>query len=140
VDFVQTLLSIRHRYPVLRRNRFLTGNLDEKLGAKDVAWIHPSGAEMDEKTWADASLRCIGMLLSGRSMAAAVPEPGQDATLLLIFNGHAENMKFVFPPAVGGEAWRLQLDTNDSSSVDHTFRPGETAELTARSVSIFVMQ
>jgi isoamylase len=140
VDFVQTLLSIRHRYPVLRRNRFLTGNLDEKLGVKDVAWIHPSGAEMDEKTWADAGLRCIGMLLSGRSTATTVSDPEQHATLLLIFNGHAENVKFVFPPGVGGETWRLQLDTNDPSSVDHTFRPGEMAELIARSVSVFVMQ
>jgi glycogen operon protein len=140
VDFVQTLLSIRNRFPVLSRNRFLTGAFNETLGVKDVTWIHPSGAEMDEKTWGDGALRCIGMLLDGRSQPTSVSEPASGSTLLLAFNGHPENTKFVFPPATGGESWHLQLDTNDPPSFNRSFRPGETAELTGRSVSVFLMQ
>jgi isoamylase len=140
VDFAQTLLSIRRRFPVLRRNRFLTGNRNEKLGVKDVTWIHPTGSEMDDKTWADVGLRCIGMLLDGRStVPTADSEPDADATLLIIFNGHPEAIKFVFPSTAGGETWRLLLDTNDLASDDYSVHNGETVELLGRSVNIFLM-
>jgi glycogen operon protein len=45
IDFVRTLSSLRHKYAVLRRSRFLTGVRDEALGVKDVTWIHPSGVK-----------------------------------------------------------------------------------------------
>ena len=38
--FVQTLTWLRHQYPILRRERFLTGEFNEALGVKDVTWIN----------------------------------------------------------------------------------------------------
>ncbi|MGB2634242.1 MAG: glycogen debranching protein GlgX [Candidatus Acidiferrum sp.] len=140
IDFVQTLTSLRKLYPVLRRNRFLTGAYNEELGVKDVTWIHPSGAEMNDETWRDAGLRCVGMLIDGRAQASGVRERGSDATLLLIFNGKTEPVKFVLPQPVDGKGWKLQLDTNVSSSVmDRQFLPLEELEIAERSVSVFLM-
>ncbi len=141
IDFVQTLTSLRKLYPVLRRNRFLTGAYNEELGVKDVTWIHPRGAEMNDETWRDAGLRCVGMLIDGRAQASGVRERGSDATLFLIFNGSAERMKFVLPQPVDGKGWKLQLDTNESSSVvmDRQFSPLQELEIAERSVSVFLM-
>ncbi|HUN63806.1 MAG TPA: glycogen debranching protein GlgX [Candidatus Sulfotelmatobacter sp.] len=139
IDFVQTLTSLRKHYPVLRRNRFLTGAYNQDLGVKDVAWIHPSGAEMNEETWNDKSLRCIGMLIDGRAPATGIRERGSDATLLLIFNSFHEPVKFVLPEPVDGKGWRLQLDTHDTSNGHRLCMPREEREIPARSVSVFLM-
>jgi glycogen operon protein len=139
IEFMRTLISIRNRYPVLRRNRFLTGAYDESLGVKDVTWIHPSGSEMSQEAWSDGGQRCVGMLIDGRSQPTGVHERGSDATLLLIFNDHHEPVKFVLPPVVEGDGWRLQLTTTDAPQTDRVFRPGETVEMADRSVSLFSM-
>lgn len=141
IDFVQTLTSLRKLYPVLRRNRFLTGAFNEELGVKDVTWIQPSGKEMTDETWRDAGLRTVGMLIDGRAQASGVRERGSDATLLLIFNGRTEPVKFVLPQPVDGKGWKLQLDTNGLSEVamDKQFLTLEEVEIADRSVSVFLM-
>lgn len=139
VDFVRTLTALRHHYPVLRRNRFLIGAVNEELGVKDVTWIHPSGAEMNEETWKDAGLRCIGMLLDGRAPATAIRERGTEATLLLIFNSHHESVRFVMPAPVEGANWQLQLDSDGPSRVNQMAVPSEPYEISPRSVSVFLM-
>src|SRR5262249_9479895 len=39
-SFVRQLLALRRRYPILRRNRFLSGALNERIGVKEIIWIH----------------------------------------------------------------------------------------------------
>jgi isoamylase len=140
IDFVRAVISLRSKYPVLRRNRFLTGAYNEELGVKDVTWIHPSGKEMTDETWRDAGLRCIGMLIDGRAQMTGIRERGSEATLLLVFNGHHEAGKFVLPAPVDGEKWQLQLDTGDPKQAGQLFSPGEQRETPSRSVSVFLMQ
>jgi isoamylase len=36
IRFVQQLTALRHKYPILRRSRFLTGVYNEELSVKDV--------------------------------------------------------------------------------------------------------
>ncbi len=139
VEFVRLLNSLRYRYPVLRRNRFLTGAYNEELGVKDVTWIHPSGQEMNDETWRNAGLRTIGMLIDGRAQPTGVRERGSDATLLIIFNGHHEAVKFVAPPAVDGEKWQRLLNTDDLSQTEAFFAPGEEREIPERSMQLFLM-
>ena len=43
LQFVQKLCALRAKYPILRRNRFLTGSYDEELDIKDLTWINASG-------------------------------------------------------------------------------------------------
>ena len=139
VDFVRTLTTLRHRYPLLRRNRFLTGAINEELGVKDVTWLHPSGAEMNDETWKDAGLRCIGMLLDGRAPVGSIHERGTEATLLLIFSSNHEPIQFVMPKPVDGTGWQLQLDSDDPSRVNQMFSPAEPCAIAPRSVSLFLM-
>jgi isoamylase len=139
VDFVRALTSLRHKYAVLRRSRFLTGVRDETTGAKDVTWIHPSGVEMTEEMWKDGQLRCFGMLLDGRAQPTGLHERGNEATLLLIFNGSAQTGKFVMPAGVEGTGWRWMLDTTETAQTDRTFRPGEAVEVPDRTVSLYSM-
>ena len=40
------LTGLRHKYPILRRKRLLTGEYNEELGVKDVTWINATGEEM----------------------------------------------------------------------------------------------
>ena len=140
IEFVRTLMSLRHKYAVLRRSRFLTGVRDETTGVKDVTWIHPSGVEMTEEMWRDGQLRCFGMLLDGRARPTGLHERGSEATLLLIFNGSAQAGKFVMPAAVEGTTgWRWMLDTTETPQTDGALRPGEALELLDRTVSLYSM-
>jgi isoamylase len=139
IEFVQALTSLRNRYPVLRRNRFLTGAYNEELGVKDVTWIHPSGTEMNDETWSDAGLRTIGMLIDGRAQMTGVRERGSEATLLLVFNGHHESVKFVLPSPVDGQKWQLLLDSNDLAMVGQFSILNEPREIPERSVSVFLL-
>jgi isoamylase len=139
IDFVRALTSVRSRYPVLRRNRFLIGAYNEELGVKDVTWVHPSGTEMNDQTWRDPGLRCIGMLIDGRAQMSGIRERGSEATLLLIFNSHHEPVKFVLPSPVDGQKWQLQLDSDDPSQAGQFFAFAGEREAAARSVSVFLM-
>jgi isoamylase len=141
VEFVRRLTALRNRYPVLRQNRFLTGERDDALDVKDVTWFHPSGAEMNGDTWRDAGLRCIGMLLDGRARPpiTSAEEPERTAVVLLIFNAHAQAGAFVLPAAVDGHGWQLELDTSEESVSNRLFHPGDTMQMPERSVRVLFM-
>src|ERR1700678_2424525 len=49
IRFTQELTALRHRYPILRRGRYLTGQYNEELGVKDVTWINANGKEMEQE-------------------------------------------------------------------------------------------
>jgi len=66
VSFFRQLTAAFHLYPVLRRSRFLSGEMDPVTEVKDVSWIDANGAEMTPETWDSDTTRCFGMLLDGR--------------------------------------------------------------------------
>jgi isoamylase len=139
--FVQNVIAIRNRYPVLRRNRFLTGGYNEELGVKDVTWLQSTGAEMSDEQWKDANLHSIGMLIDGRAQPTGVRERGSDATVLLLFNGHHEAVGFTMPPTVDGDEWHLLLNTsNIPEGIGKVMLPGDDVTLEERSLAAFVMQ
>ena len=55
-QFLQKLIGLRHKYPVLRRSRFLTGEYIEELGVKDVTWINADGSEMNDGNYSGLRL------------------------------------------------------------------------------------
>jgi len=140
-QFVRKLISIRNRYPVLRRNRFLTGLYNEDLGIKDVTWLQSTGAEMTDELWKDSDLHSIGMLIDGRAQPTGVRERGSDATILLLFNGHHEGVGFTLPPTIEGDEWHLLLNTsNNSQEIGKVLVAGDNVEMEERSMAAFVMQ
>jgi isoamylase len=141
VQFVEKLATLRHKYPILRRNRFLTGQFVEEIGVKDVTWINANGGEMTPEQWQDNSMACFGMLLDGRAQATGIRKSSNDATLLLVINGHSDMVEFALPECYGAMHWSVLIDTNiDDSSVRGTFDPGDKYDVTARSLLLFELR
>ena len=134
-NFVRRLTALRHKYPILRRNRFLTGVVDEELDVKDLTWINASGAEMRSEEWSDANMRCFGMLLDGRARPTGVRQRGTEATMLIVFNAHYDLVEFTLPANAGGNTWTLILDTNiPDGEVAYTGNADDHYGVTGRSL------
>ena len=141
IAFVQRLIALRHKYPVLRRSRFLTGEYNEELKLKDVTWINANGSEMQGSQWADPNMRCVGMLMDGRAQTSGVKQLGHDATLLLVLNVYQDVVQFTLPKCVGGDQWSLLLDTNIPDLVEGSVFKMETPyAVTAHSLLLFELQ
>ena len=139
--FVQELTALRQKYPILRRNLFLNGQYNEDLGVRDVTWINRSGEQMSEADWNDDHLRCFGMLLDGRAPTSGVRKHGSAATMLLVFNGHAEPVDFHMPSCTGACSWKLIIDTNLACINDGArFAIGAPYVVTGRSLLAFVLE
>src|SRR5207247_3918636 len=112
IRFTQTLTRLRHKYPILRRNRFLTGEYNQELEVKDLTWVNVNVAEMDDSQWSDSSMRCFGMLIDGRAQTTGVRQRGKEATILLVVNGHHERVRFKLQPCRAASSWPLLVATN----------------------------
>ncbi|HEY1891476.1 MAG TPA: glycogen debranching protein GlgX [Steroidobacteraceae bacterium] len=137
IGFVQRLTQLRHAYPVLRRNRFLTGEYNAELDVKDVTWINASGAEMTEENWRDGNTRCFGMLMDGRGQSTGIRQRGRDATLLWVLNAHHDVVLFTLPECAGGSEWSVLVDSNKPAPPEGRFDSGSGYEVTARSLLLF---
>jgi isoamylase len=141
IRFVQKLTGLRHKYPILRRTRFLTGVHNEELGIKDVTWINASGNEMKPEEWDDMSMECFGMLMDGRAQPTGIRKRGEDATLLIVLNGFHDFVQFTLPETVGGCHWQLLIDTNLAEDAEkRTFATGEVYGVTGRSLLLFALE
>ena len=141
IAFVQRLIALRHKYPVLRRSRFLTGEYNEELKLKDVTWINANGSEMQGSQWADPNMRCLGMLMDGRAQTSGVKQLGHDATLLLVLNVYQDVVQFTLPRCAGGDQWSLLVDTNIPDLVEGSvFKMQTPYAVTAHSLLLFELQ
>ncbi len=141
VEFVSKLTSLRHKFPILRRNRWLTGAYNEELGVKDITWINANGREMEDQHWGDSGMKCFGMLLDGRAQPTGLVKRGEDATLLVVINEHHDVVEFTLPETAGGDAWTLLIDTNfEDNTAAGLFKTGETYAVTERSVLLLALK
>jgi glycogen operon protein len=108
-QFVQRLAALRHELPLLRQNRFLTGETVETTGMKDVAWLVADGSEITQEQWVDHQFRCFGMLLGGD------PDP-----CLIIINGGAEDVMWTLPPVCAEREWLVGIDTSQMDEAPTT--------------------
>jgi len=106
VHFVRRLTDLRRSRLWLRRDTFLKGT-QRQAGTRDIAWLHPSGREMNERDWNDTSLRCLALHMTGATDARL--GPGGD--VLAVFNADPGPVELVLPEPVHGQAWRMVLDT-----------------------------
>jgi isoamylase len=144
VRFVQSLTALRRRYPILRRNRFLSTVVNEAIGVKEVTWVNSAGAEMREEDWTNGS-RCFGMLLDGRAQVTGIKQRGQDATMLLIVNSHHEVMPFTLPGAGDDRemGWALLLDTQfeePAQAAENDYSAGDVYAVAARSLLLLKLR
>jgi isoamylase len=140
VSFTRRLTAMRHKYPILRRNLFLSGQYNEELGVKDLTWINANGSEMQQDNWSDTNMRCFGMLLDGRAQTTGIKQRGREATLLIVINDHHDLVKFTLPECPGGDSWALLIDTNITDNSERgSFKVGETYSVTNRSLLVLAL-
>ncbi len=111
--FTRRVLDLFHEEPVFHRRRFFHGTAPEVGENPDIVWLSPSGAPMKAEDWQAGFSRCIGVILSGRSID--MDEHGEDIhgnTILLLFNAdHSLAIDFKLPGAQEGAKWDLVFDT-----------------------------
>ncbi|MBI5780402.1 MAG: glycogen debranching protein GlgX [Rhodocyclales bacterium] len=138
--YVQRLLALRRAHPIFRRRHFFQGRPIHGGAAKDIIWLDPSGAEMSEQQWNEHHARCLGVYLDGQGLTEtdALGRPVRDASFLLLFNAHHEEIPFRLPPLLGEETWRAILDTahEEGLAPDGDFRAEMTYPLQGRSLAL----
>jgi isoamylase len=137
--FVQRVIELRKTEPVLRRRRFFSGQEIYGSGRKDIAWFLPTGAEIRDEQWFDASQRSLGMILNGDEI------PDRDNrgdrirgdTLMVLLHANGDDIEWVLP-AGWGPQWSLMLDTAAPLDEAHAqiFRSGERVPTPARSLKV----
>jgi isoamylase len=141
IRFVQKLTKLRHDFPILRRNRFLTGTEDEELNVRDVTWINANGKQMTDEEWADGGMHCFGMMIDGRAQATGIKQRGSDVTVLFILNAHYDMVECTLPDAADATGWKLLFDTNiPDVEKPEQFPVGASYEVTSRSFIAFELK
>lgn len=120
--FTRAVIALRQAHPVFRRTEFFTGHDVDGDQFPDIHWYNADG---NYATWdpADKALMC---LLDGSKVE--IKAEGDDVDVVIMFNAEASPRTFYLPPAPGGGAWRVAVDTGQESPNDAHF-PGEEVEL-----------
>ena len=143
IDFVTRLTSLRQRFPMLRRGRFLTEAYNEELDLQELTWVNPAARPMEPGDWS-GSAQCVGLMLDGRAQPTGIKKRGDDSTLLFVFNAWHDMVEFTLP-RIGGDdqSWTLLTDTNlseaEQSKEDRTFAFEQVYGVTGRSFLLFVL-
>jgi isoamylase len=137
IEFFRKLTGFFRKYPVLRRSRFLTGEVNKAIDVRDVTWIAATGSEMTVEGWDNETTRCFGMLLDGRGQATGITRRGGDVTLLIVFNAHHDVVDFKLPRYYDASGWNRLMDTNDPNLPEQRFRIGAVYRVTGRSMLLF---
>ncbi|WP_206956167.1 glycogen debranching protein GlgX [Trinickia acidisoli] len=139
-DFVVKLTTLRHTLPVLRRNRFLTGQFVEWQQLSEVRWMSPVGTELTDEQWNDPAMRCFGVVIDGRAQTSGIRRPASDATLLIVLNAHHDVVDFKLPDIPGSDQWSCLIDTNVPVRDElPEFESGEIYQVTGRSLLLFAL-
>ncbi|SAK63215.1 glycogen debranching protein GlgX [Caballeronia catudaia] len=140
-EFLRKLTTLRHTLPVLRRQRFLTGEYHEDLQVADVRWLGTTGDELTQEQWDDPNMRCFGLVIDGRAQATGIRKPASDATLLLIVNAYHDVVDFTLPDIPGPDEWICLIDTNAPIREElPEFGADDVYQVTGRSLLLFALQ
>ena len=149
LEFTRSLIKLRREHPNLHRRKFFQDRrIDpeapnrevEGRREQDVRWIRPDSHEMAPEEWHAGWVRCIGLLLNGRTLddVNAFGQPLKDDTFLLMSNPHHEPIQFYVPPAHDGMAWELCFDTmHPATGTGSVVDTGGFYQLENRSFALF---
>jgi isoamylase len=140
LEYTRGLIKLRHKHPVFRRPKFFQGRRIRGQEVKDIMWFNPGGTEMTDDEWNSHFVRCLGMLLSGKTMDVRNEqgEPIIDETFLLLFNAHHESRRFVLPGKLD-VTWGLLLDTAEETgfiATPRVLQAGQALKLLDRSLCL----
>jgi glycogen operon protein len=113
LNFAKKMIRLRKAHPILRRRDFFKG-VEVGGGRRDVAWLKPDGNEMTPEEWEKEFARSLGMWLNGDQIPETDDHGGplRDASFLVLFNAHHDQIEFKLPDPGAGGAWRTEADTS----------------------------
>jgi glycogen operon protein len=147
LEFTSRLMEIRHDHPNLHRRKFFQdrtihpGKAQRKVDGKkekDIEWLRPDGCVMTAEEWSAGWIRCIGLMLNGRTLddVNGVGEPIVDDTFLLLLNPHHESIQFYMPRRPGKE-WEVLISSAAPEATEReAVRAGKPYELIPRSTAL----
>ncbi|MDQ2961271.1 MAG: glycogen debranching protein GlgX [Candidatus Dormibacteraeota bacterium] len=138
LEFTRRLVAIRAEQPVLRRQKFFSGQVGRGQRRKDVVWLTSEGAEMSEEDWDDPERRSLAMLLNGDEIPDLTPD-GQSIrgdTLLVILSSHHDDVEWHLPSG-WGQRWEVLVDTGSEPRAETvTVNAADTVHVSARSLVV----
>jgi isoamylase len=149
LEFTRYMIGLRRKHPNLRRRKFFQdrridpdspGRLVNGNAEQDIQWFRTDGKEMTHEEWRVGWVRCLGLLLNGRTIDDVDPlgEAVRDDTFLILFNPHHEPMRFRLPLARQNAAWQLLVDTrNPKVDRSRSVHPRRSYRLIDRSMALF---
>ncbi len=140
LSYTQNLIKLRNDHPVFRRPKFFQGRKIRGSDVKDIMWFNPGGTEMNDDEWQSSFVKCLGMLLSGKTMdvRSEQGEPIVDDTFLILFNANHESQRFTLPGRVDVH-WDMLVDTvEDLGFVEpvRNYQAGQALKLAERSLCV----
>ena len=149
LEFTRALIALRQNHPNLHRRKFFQDRrIDPDAPGwavnggqeQDLLWLRPDGKQMTQEEWHAGWVRCIGLVLNGRTLndVNEIGEPIRDDTFLILFNPHHEPVRFILPQSRPGTAWELYLDTRSSEPAKpRSLRSRRSYQLIPRSLALF---
>jgi isoamylase len=137
-DLVSKLVHLRRSHPVFRQRAFFQGRAVHGNGVKDLAWFTPEGDEMSDSDWAAASVRTLGMYLSGDGIRTRGPrgENIVDESFLLLLHSGEDDLDFRLPGPPWAEGYTVVLDTAAVDDVTRDVKAGEDLPMQSRSLIV----
>ncbi len=101
MEFVRRLTALRRRTRLVRRNRFVHGELVEGDGPKNITWLRADGEEMTPEDWQLPIAKFLGLMLAD--------EEGN--VMLMLVNSYSDSINVRLPEVDGTTDWHLVVDT-----------------------------
>ena len=138
LEFTRHVIELRRTHPVFRQRRFFSGVRATGSSLDDVGWFRPDGGAMTADDWQVGYARALSVFLNGHAVGSQGPGIGRvvDHSFLLLFNGSEEAVGFTVPKGLGGERWRVVLDTADGSSHDELLAASDDWKVAAWSLVV----
>ncbi|MCL2543107.1 MAG: glycogen debranching protein GlgX [Nocardioidaceae bacterium] len=137
-EVAKAALRLRREHPVLRQRHWFEGRPTIVGGAKDLAWLHPTGREMTEADWHDEGLQTIGMFVSGKPLRDPGPhgEQQMDSSFLVWLHAGVDEVGLYLPDNDWVHTGTVVLSTDPDLAVGTPATAGESLTLGPRSVVV----
>ncbi len=137
-EITKAALALRKAHPALRQRHWFEGRPTIRGGPKDLAWLHPSGREMQEEDWWDAGLQAVGMFVSGSPLRSPGPRGEQlvDASFMLWFNAGDEPLRIELPHNDWVQSGEVVLSTDAHLPVGTPVAAGDRIKLGKHTVVV----